>query len=223
MTKLTPITENFVEFIEFYGTYYKKKINEFETTIEDIMGFVEYKKDSLFEDEEDNFDDYEFIPIEASIKIHKKNNLLTEMTIRDKYDVTETGLLARMTFDLSKLLPLVTDKESRFKVNKLFDQAFWKESNSIMELFAVDELYLSSESSYTPKSLKYLDVFYNFRFSEENNTSYNSFILDFPIQPEEKKLTIHEWINKKGLLLSPILSKIIDVVIDQNDLKDLKE
>ena len=28
MIKLTPITENFVEFIEFYGTYYKKKINE---------------------------------------------------------------------------------------------------------------------------------------------------------------------------------------------------
>ncbi|RAR73809.1 hypothetical protein [Flavobacterium aciduliphilum] len=216
MTKHTPITNNFVEFIQFYGTYYKKKINEFETTIEEVMGFVEYKKDPLFEDEEDDFDDYEFIPIEASIKIHQKNNLLNEMTIRDKYDECETGLLARMKFDLSKLLPLVTDKESRFKVNQLFDQAFWKESNSIMELFSLDELYLSSESSYTPKSLKYLDVFYHFRFSEENNTSYNSFYLDFPVQPEEKKLTIYEWINKKGLLLSPILSKIIDTVISES-------
>jgi hypothetical protein len=84
-----------------------------------------------------------------------------------------------------------------------------------MELFAVDELYVSSKSSYTPKSLQKLDIFYHFHFNEENNTPYNSFIIDFPIQPEEKQLTIHEWISKNGLLLSPILSKIIDTVISK--------
>jgi hypothetical protein len=215
MTKSTPITDNFVEFKE-YRTYYKKKIEECSTTIEEIMGFVEYKKDPLFEAEaEDEFDDYDFIPIEACISINKKGNLLQEMMLQDKYD-SNIGLLARMKFDVSKLLPLMTDKESRYKVNALFDEAFWEQSNSIIELFEVDELYVSSKSSYVPKSPQKLDIFYHFHFNEENNTPYNSFILDFPVQPEEKQLTIYEWINKKGLLLSPILSKIIDRVISES-------
>lgn len=215
MTKSTPITDNFVEFKE-YRTYYKKKIEECSTTIEEIMGFVEYKKDPLFEDEdEDEFDDYDFIPIEACISINKKGNLLQEMMLQDKYD-SETGLLARMKFDVSKLLPLMTEKESRYKVNALFDEAFWEQSNTIIELFEVDELYVSSKSSYVPKSPQKLDIFYHFHFNEENNTPYNSFIVDFPVQPEEKQLTIYEWINKKGLLLSPILSKIIDRVISES-------
>lgn len=214
MTKSTQITDNFVEFKE-YRTYYKKKIEECSTTIEEIMGFVEYKKDPLFEDEdEDEFDDYDFIPIEACISINKKGNLLQEMMLQDKYD-SNTGLLASMKFDVSKLLPLMTDKESRYKVNALFDEAFWEQSNAIIELFEVDELYVSSKSSYTPKSSQKLDIFYHFHFNEENNTPYNSFIVDFPVQPKEKQLTIYEWINKKGLLLSPILSKIIDRVISE--------
>lgn len=213
MTKSTPITDNFVEFKE-YRTYFKKKIEECSTTIEEIMGFVEYKKDPLFEDE-DEFDDYDFIPIEACISINKKGNLLQEMMLQDKYD-SETGLLARMKFDVSKLHPLMTDKESCYKVNALFDGAFWEQSNSIMELFAVDELYVSSKSSYTPTSPQKLDIFYHFHFNEENKTPHNSFIVDFTIQPEEKQLTIHEWINKRGLLLSPILSKIIDTVISES-------
>jgi hypothetical protein len=215
MTKLTAITDNFVEFKE-YRTYYKKKIDEFSTTIEEIMGFVEYKKDPIFDEVEDDLDDYDFIPIEACISVNKKGNLLQEMMLQDKYDDNETGLLARMEFDISKLLPLMTDKDSRYNVSSLFDEAFWEQSNSIMELFAVDELYVSSKSSYTPKSPQKLDIFYHFHFNEENNTPYNSFIIDFPIQPEEKQLTIHEWINKKGLLLSPILSKIIDTVISKS-------
>jgi hypothetical protein len=213
MTKSTQITDNFVEFKE-YRTYYKKKIEECSTTIEEIMDLVEYKKEPLFAEVEDDLDDYEYIPIEGYIAVNKKGNLLREMMLQDKYD-SETGLLVRMKFDVSKLLPLMTDKESRYKVNALFDEAFWEQSNSIMELFSVDELYVSSKSSDTPKSSQKLDIFYHLHFNEENNTPYNSFIVDFPVQPEEKQLTIYEWINKKGLLLSPILSKIIDRVISE--------
>jgi hypothetical protein len=212
------ITDNFVEFEDF-RTYYKKKIDEFLITIEEIMDLVEYKKDPLFDEVEDDLDDYDFIPVQAHIAINKKGNLLQEMIISDKNHESETGIKVRMDFDVSKLLPLITDKDSRYNVSSLFDDAFWEQSNSIIELFGVDELYVSSKSSYTPKSPQKLDIFYHFHFNEELNQPYNSFIIDFPLLPKEKKLTIHEWINQKGLLLSPILSKIIDVVIDQNNLK----
>jgi hypothetical protein len=219
MTKTLPITDNFVQFKDFYRTYYKKKIDEFSTTIEEIMDLVEYKKDPLFADDEDDLDDYEFIPIEGYIAVNEKGNLLQEMIVSDKNHESETGIKVRMGFDVSKLLPLITDKDSRYNVSSLFDEAFWEQSNSIMELFGVDELYVSSKSSYTPTSPQKLDVFYHFHFNEELNQPYNSFIIDFPLLPEEKKLTINQLLNQKGLLLSPILSKIIDVVIDQNDLK----
>lgn len=216
MTKSTPITDNFVQFKDFYRTYYKKKIEEFSTTIEEIMDLVEYKKDPLFAEVEDDLDDYEYIPIEGYIAVNKKGNLLQEMIVSDKNPGSETGINVRMGFDVSKLLPLITDKDSRYNVSSLFDEAFWEQSNSIMELFAVHELYVSSKSSYTPKSRQKLDIFYHFHFNEELNQPYNSFIVDFPIQPEEKQLTIHEWINKRGLLLSPIISNIIDIVISES-------
>ena len=75
MTKSTPITDNFVEFKE-YRTYFKKKIEECSTTIEEIMGFVEYKKDPLFEDE-DEFDDYVHSCI-CSFGIHTHDKSIME-------------------------------------------------------------------------------------------------------------------------------------------------
>lgn len=158
MTKSTEITNNFVEFKDFYRTYYKKKIDEFSTTIEEIMDLVEYKKDPLFAEVEDDLDDYEFIPIEGSIAVNEKGNLLQEMIVSDKNHECETGIKVRMDFDVSKLLPLITDKDSRYNVSSLFDEAFWEQSNSIMELFAVDELYVSSKSiiySYIATKIRY--------------------------------------------------------------------
>lgn len=206
------ITHNFVQFKDFDRTYYKKKIDEFSTTIQEIMNLVEYKKDRFFDD-----DDFDYDQIEAHIAINKEGNLMNKLILTDNNSESETGINARINFDISILLNQISDKESRNKINSLFDTEFWERSNSIMELYEVNELYVSSTSSYTPKSPQTMDLFYHFRFDEENLHAYNSFIIDFPISPEEKKLTINELlIKKKGLLLSPILSEIIDFVIIYN-------
>jgi hypothetical protein len=213
MTKTIPITDNFVEFKDI-KTYYKRKINEFSDTVEEIMNLVEYKKDQFFDDDDDDFD---YSQIEAHIAINKEGNLMEKLILTDNNSESETGINARIKFDISILLNQIKDKESRKKINSLFDTEFWERSNSIMELYEVNELYVSSTSSYSPKSPPTMDLFYHFRFDEENFHAYNSFMIDFPISPEEKKLTINELlIKKKGLLLSPILSEIIDFVIIHN-------
>jgi len=207
------ITDNFIEFKDFYRTYYKKKVDEFSTTIEEIMNLVEYKKDQFFDDD----DDFDYSQIEAHIAINKEGNLMEKLILTDNNSESETGINARLKFDISILLNQIIDKESRKKINSLFDTEFWERSNSIMELYEVNELYVSSTSSYSPKSPPTMDLFYHFRFDEENFHAYNSFMIDFPISPEEKKLTINELlIKKKGLLLSPILSDIIDFVSVRN-------
>jgi hypothetical protein len=213
MTKTIPITDNFVEFKDI-KTYYKRKINEFSDTVEEIMNLVEYKKDQFFDDDDDDFD---YSQIEAHIAINKEGNLMEKLILTDNNSESETGINARIKFDISKLLNQIIDKESRKKINSLFDTEFWERSNSIMELYEVNELYVSSTSSYSPKSPPTMDFFYHFRFDEENFHAYSSFMIDFPISPEEKKLTINELlIKKKGLLLSPILSEIIDFVSIHN-------
>jgi hypothetical protein len=142
---------------------------------------------------------------------------MEKLILTDNNSESETGINARIKFDISILLNQIIDKESRKKINSLFDTEFWERSNSIMELYEVNELYVSSTSSYSPKSPPTMDFFYHFRFDEENFHAYNSFMIDFPISPEEKKLTINELlIKKKGLLLSPILSEIIDFVSIHN-------
>ena len=212
MTKTIPITDNFVEFKDV-KTYYKRKINEFSDTVEEIMNLVEYKKDQFFDDD----DDFDYNQIEAHITINKEGNLMEKLILTDNNSESETGINARIKFDISILLNQIIDKESRKKINSLFDTEFWERSNSIMELYEVNELYVSSTSSYSPKSPPTMDLFYHFRFDEENFHAYNSFMIDFPISPEEKKLPINELlIKKKGLLLSPILSEIIDFVSIHN-------
>ena len=207
------ITHNFVQFKDFDRTYYKKKIDEFSTTIQEIMNLVEYKKNQFFDED----DDFDYNQIEAHIAINKEGNLMNKLILTDNNSESETGINARINFDISILLNQISDKESRNKINSLFETEFWERPNSIMELYEVNELYVSATSSYTPKSPLTMDLFYHFRFDEENLHAYNSFIIDFPISHEEKKLTINELlIKKKGLLLSPILSEIIDFVIIYN-------
>jgi len=212
MTKTIPITDNFVEFKDI-KTYYKRKINEFSDTVEEIMNLVEYKKDQFFDDD----DDFDYSQIEAHIAINIEGNLMKKLILTDNNSESETGINARIKFDISILLNQIEDKESRNKINSLFDTEFWERSNSIMEFYEVNELYVSSTSSYSPKAPPSVDLSYHFRFDEENFHAYNSFMIDFPISPEEKKLTINELlIKKKGLLLSPILSEIIDFVSIHN-------
>jgi hypothetical protein len=100
------ITHNFVQFKDFDRTYYKKKIDEFSTTIQEIMNLVEYKKNQFFDED----DDFDYNQIEAHIAINKEGNLMNKLILTDNNSESETGINARINFDISILLNQISDK-----------------------------------------------------------------------------------------------------------------